>query len=702
MAYEVKYRLSFRTKLNKLVRLDILENDFAGDITLLQGTDFPIELNYSNGEFDKIVGIRESKARITFYSKGVTIEDFLSDDDTQYKVEIYKDSYINPLWVGWLDSSNINTRISDRTEPITLMASDGLPLLKNTDLSDLDDEQCWGNYRIKDLITFCLDKTKLGLNYHSHIDIYPEGEDQRDVNAAFDAFWYARLSSFTFITGPRSFDDCYTVLSKILDAFRCSMYQANGVWCIVHEDEKYFRDAITATSRDANLSTIGEVASFGDVTLQPREIGLTKKLKFINFDAVKSWQRPFKHVAFNYAFRTPDVLFRNWDILDGSFLAPPSSSSRVVYDVAHWENTKYPGTLADNGYIGEEIDTVKKMVTQRYLFFSTNTNPYTETWGLKTSEYYVNKDDALEFSYDTNEKNTGFASSSQFVYVTLRIDNTNYYTLDIDGNWYYNVRRRVGYDWRGIEDRRNWKTYSITTNGFPENGFLSIEFTSSGHSQSASNEVRFKNFSASLIYAYAQKYRAKGQQNKCESGKNVKDIHEQEMFISDALNTAIQGSIIDVDYQPVSLWKRAQDLDADSVPFGKHITRVMHRLTRRNFIKIEGTIFGVEDPENTDNFLTLLNDFKIEGIPDVIFMPTTMVMDLKNERCEVTMIEIVNPEVDTDDLTGTERFTYIEETQEYFDKLKEDKKPIDWRFGIIGWGVQLITRSRRRKFNGYN
>ena len=700
MAYEVKYRLDFYTKLNRLVSVRILEDEYSGDPIRLMGSDNPLELDYGNAEFDKMTGIRESKARISFMSIGVTVDEFLTESDTDLKVEIYFNNDVNPQWVGWVDSQNLNTKLLDTSEVIDLSASDGLNFLKETELSDFDNGQLWGVYRVKDLITYCLKKTKLDLNFTSHIDILPQGADDRSVNWEFDAFYYAHLSSLTFITGPRSFDDCFTVLSKILDAFRCTLFQSVGSWQIVHEDERLYRNAVAATTRDSSFGTPGESISYGNTvgyTLGPIEIGLTKPTKLINADAVKSWARPYKYVALNYEFRMPSVLFRNWDLKDGDFVSPPSTASRLIYTVEHWTDTLHPNTSTGGpAYIAVEYDTTNKIETQRYLKLDTGTD-FLNEYGIQTNGFFVNKDDSLSLSYDTREKNTGFVNSGQFVYVKLVVSPSLYYTLDLDGNWYANVMRRVGYNWSAPEDRRNWKTFSITSAKFPDKGFLTIDFTSIGHSRTASNEVHYKNLSASINYAFSEKFNAKGHEYKVSQDLVVKNVHEQTVYISNAINSSLQGAIIDEDYNLVSLWQRPGEDEAR--PFLQHIARVYYRMVKRNFIKVEGAMFNLFK----DGLLhTLLFNYSIEGIPDVLFMPTTMRTNVKNESCEFTFIEIVNTSNNDDESVGTESFKYIDLTQEVFDPVKEDKKPIDWRFGIIGWGVQMLTRARRRKFNGYN
>jgi hypothetical protein len=83
-------------------------------------------------------------------------------------------------------------------------------------------------------------------------------------------------------------------------------------------------------------------------------------------------------------------------------------------------------------------------------------------------------------------------------------------------------------------------------------------------------------------------------------------------------------------------------------------------------------------------------------------MITTMSSDIANEISDIRFIEL-RLTGSTADFTqvGTETFRYLNVRQEIFNDIPEEKKPLDWRHGIIGVLIPLIQRRKRRRFNNY-
>lgn len=696
MAFATRYRIEFDTIKGRSVKVDIEENEYDGSITnLIAATDNPIEIQYPNAEFEKMTGIRESRARIRILAKNISAENLLASNDTEYKIKIYINGNIE--WVGWLDNDYINELFLDTDVVLEISANDGLSLIKEIELQGLSSGigfEMWGLYRIKEFITNCLKNTQLDLDYWSFINMYPVGAAQRSTNNDFDAFYYAHATSFTFIEGPREFNDCYSVLSKIMQAFGCTLFQARGAWYIIQTLDRIADDL------DGNRRNSEGVAQ-QSVTNQTFSIniGLEEDTKLVNADAVLSYEKRFKHTIITHRYKMPPVFFRNFDLLDGDFNAPLSSSTRQVYDLQYWENvfTPYPST--NNAYIGVEIDSTTTAELRRYLLFYEDTDPNNDN-GIKTTDYYVNSGDKLTLSYSTREKNAGFVFTRQFVYIRILASNGDFYTLNANGAWVLNTYSRVGYTWQNAEDRRFWKDYNIESEPFPVNGALSIQFTSVGHSRTANNEVHYKDLNLTIQNYFNNMLSVDGYEYKVYDDVQAKNVYDNEIFLSRSDNISTQGALLSSNYTQLNRWKYYNAIDSSAVDFAKYISRIYWRTMYRNFKRLEGRLYNIYA---AGRLISPLNTLIFSVYDSSIFMLTTLNIDIRNEQTEFTSIELKTVEADWPALSGQESFKYLNVRALTDDELiRAPRMPIDYRFGQLSVLYSLIRNKKRRRFNNYS
>lgn len=705
MAFNVKYRCEFDTILNRSVRVDI-EQD--GTFTVQNLTAFgesPLYIEYPNAEFDKLTGIRESKVKLSILGGdelGITASDFLTTSDNQYKIKIYIDNTLE--WIGWMDNDQLSEPFKDTLYEIVLSATDGISLLKNIPLVNLSDEQIWGIDRVKNFINFCFDKTELGLNWWSFINMYPVLEsggslfdvDQRGVNADFDAFYYANITSFTFLTGPRTFEDCYTVLSKIMEAFCCTLFQARGKWYIIQLNDRIAGD-LDGTERDATGAAVG-TATNQNFSIP---IGLYQTQKLADQDALIGWEKAFKQAKILYEFEMPPVFFRNWDLQDGTINIPLSTTSRQVYNILNWTE------VVSDTYVGVEINSLTGQEFGRYML-QYPVVPYSDNTvqpSARTTNYWVSLGDKINFSYSTREKNSGFVNTSQFNYVILT-DGVSTYYLDDDGKWYTTIKA-IGYSWGLSEDRRIWKAFNIETEECPIAGNISVQFTAIGNSRTASNEVHYKDLFFDIITSYDKRYGLsrfdkryglKGYEHSESQSSILKNNYDNQIYISSTDNISVQGAITNNNYATFAGFKYYSDAKEDLLPFYRYINRVYWRGVYRNYQRLESTVFNLY----STRLLSLLNTVTFDEIPDKEFMITTMNSDIRNERSDIRFVELRDTSTTNDfDQIGTELFKFIVDKEEIFNEIKEDKRPIDWRLGPFGAIAQLIIRGKRRRFNNY-
>lgn len=671
-------------------------------------SETPVELNYPNGEFDKMTPIRESRMRIKVLADVVNAEDFYITKETQYKVKLYINNDLH--WVGWLDNDYITEPFLDTNVFIELSANDGLSLIKNIPLQDFDGNQIWDNVMsILDYIKYALYQTKLELDFWSFINMYPYDEFNiypvRQANIGgtwdYDAFYYSFTKSQTFLKGPRDFDDCYEVLSKIMQAFGCTLFQAQGKWYIINMNDRIL-GVLGGTLRNYNgvaISAITNLYNFVNI-----DIGLNKATKLINADALTSIEKPFKEVVIKYSFDTPPVYFRNFDLLDGTLLT--STPTLKTYSVLYWGALHTPLTnfygYVNDGRIRSELDADNGAELIRYLQLQTAN--VAGAWAKRTTDYLINAGDSIDLSFFVKEDVEGLQNGKCWVYVILynADTNTNRY-LDIDGSW-QSAFRSVGYQWVSVEDRRFWKEYAISSQPVPFSGIISVQFTGVSNVGGTHN-IFFRDFSFSVNLNANNFVKAAGYEFKSENAGNLKTKYSNEIFISNYKNISSIGVLTNDSALPDPLpnWRYRANQDI-ILPFAQYVNRGYFRTMYRRYQRIEGRLFDIYQ---NDLLISPLQNISFDEISQGIFMATTLQIDIRNESAEFTMIEFIGKikEIEENDRAeiGVESFRYLDvKAKDYDDPIKEPKIPIDYKWGAVGIISSLIRRGKIRRFNNYS
>ena len=670
---------------------------------LTASSESPLELSYPNGEFEKMNPIRESKMRIKILTDNVTYEDFTVNYDTQYKVKLFIDNTLE--WSGWLDNDYITELFLDTLKEIELSANDGLSILKTMPLKTQTGDQMWGFFRIKEFIANALFPTGLNLDFVSFINMYPENVVERNyLPPTFwdnDAFFYARIYASAFLKGPRDFDDSYEVLSKIMQAFGCTLYQARGKWYIVQTNDR-IANVLDATIRDYTGAATG-ISMNQSFKI---DIGLNEVTKLINADALVSLEKPFKEVAIKHKFDTPPIYFRNFDLLDTA----PDAYSGVA--PAYW--TGAPSNLATDpffNYINQGevfIDTeagTGAEIRRGLLFQGANA---TLPGGAKMSTSYpINTGDIVNFGCSVKFNVAYFKTGNVFLHILFTNQSGQQFYLRDDGSW-VNFISAFGLIYNRNEDRRFWKSINIKSKGVPNNGLVSIILTGGGNRNelisNAIYDVFYKDLDFSIDTSFNEMTEVDGYEYVCSQSANLKNQYDNEIFISDAPNISTQGSMLESDFAKIGNWryKGTHNIPTNPIlPFAKYITRTYWRTMYRKFMRLEGRLY---DLYQGSILLSPLNTVEFTEVEDKEFMITTLQMDIRQESAEFTMIELRNTANNSDfTQNGTESFKYLNvKAKDENDPIKEPKTPIDWKFGTIGVISSLIRRGKRRRFNNYS
>jgi len=668
-------------------------------INLTASSESPLEITYPNGEFDKMCPIRESKIRLKIINDVVTAEDFYTSTDTQFKIKIYINNTLE--WVGWLDNNIITEPFLDTANEIQLSGNDGLSLLKTKKLVDSVEQQIWNKLSISNLLAVTLYHTKLELNYSTFINLYPTGSAIRVANTQLnDIFNYVFVYSHGFLKGPRDFDDCYEVLSKMMQSFGCTLFQARGQWYIIQTNDR-IANVLDGTNRDytgLNLS-VSLNQSF------KIDIGLNEITKLINADALISMEKSFKEVALKYKFERPPIFFRNWDLLDGILDNVKSTSTRKIYELEHWLpcetwNLIVPGLINVNrkAYIGADINTATNSEMRRYMVLYRSPNSET---AVKTTRYPVSKGDILTVGFSAR-LNIAMPPEGYTLYkcVVKLIGNngTNYYLEGGDTKWYTNFKGLLKYHENKIDTRLWSDFFGGNASPIPVDGLIEMEFTS--HGVDTASEVHFKDMTMEINAQFNDLITVDGFEFKSETSENLRNKYDNDLFISSSPNISNSCAIISGASNPTSITSFNYKSSATNMTFLQYMTRVYWRTMYRKFMRLEGRLY---DLYQGNRLLSPLNTVEFTEVEDKEFMITTLQMDIRQESAEFTMIELRNTS-NNNDFTenGIESFRYLNvKAKDENDPLKEPRFPIDWRYGIFGILQSLNRTKKMRRFNNY-
>lgn len=674
-------------------------------LDLTPSSESPIELSYPNGEFDKMCPIRESKMRIKILSDVVTFQDFVITQDTQFKVKLYVNN--NLEWLGWLDNDYITEPFLDFANEIELSANDGISFLKTAELSDENNLQLWGIYTLSAFTAYCLRKTNLDLNFLTFINCFPENVDERlSVSAFSDGFDYAYTLSYSFLNGEREFQDCYQVLSKIMQAFGCTLFQARGKWYIIQTNDR-IANQLDATERNYHNAKLGAVTNQSFQI----NIGLNEVTKLINADSLVSTQKPFKQSVIKYSFDVPPFYFRNFDLLDGTKIDMMSTNQKVYYSILYWNSLNSAlasyYNLTDIGYIVSEVDSSRANVldqeTLRYLAIPGNWN--TNYYGAKrTTDFPVSIRDKIKFSYRVRYTVPVLVQGDNYVKIILT-DGVNYRYLDKSGNWTTNLQSWVGVSYNQFTDRTNTFEYEITSKNIPFNGFISIQFSSWTEVGTGVMpfEVHYIDMKFDIDNAFNQRTIVIGQEYKNQNNFNLKNTFDNEIFLSNGLRVSNIGALLNFSNLQVAtlrnLWKY-KGTGQTIMPFSQYIARAYWRTMYRSFLRMEGRLY---DLYQGSRLLSPLNTVEFNGIDDKEFMITTLNMDIRNESAEFTMVELRITSDNSDFVeNGIESFRYVSEgTKDKDDPNNQPKTPLDYKYGAYGYVNNLLNRDKKRRFNNF-
>ena len=591
-----KYRYTFKTLQGETCTVRFNFNGFTGASTTLTAADRPFILQEFNTDEDLFKPLRPQLATMNILADGVTMDDFLMDNDDDVIVYFDFGTFTN-YWIGYLQQDDFQETWIDTNHIITLRASEGIGLLKDKQISDFGAELS-GKYNFLELIergmagtvqTFAEYYVYSGL-FHDSMANYGNGDtglDQCYVNAK------------TFQINPSEYDDAYTALEKINRAWNQTLYMYDGLWYIQRLEELYTAPtnnivgyAQTLLGRNDASRRFDIIAGKGldAVPISPEMLRFiqrrTKK------DTVRFNYKELNEIVCNGAFNMGEII--------------SDSPLEKIYELDDWEwktgSIGSPTTPTSGYYDRAEIyDNNRKLIDQ----YARVSQDSTQTRFIKSCPIELSKGESFKFSVDHKYAlnfTTPFVTNIE-IYIQL-YGVTNNWTLDEDGKWYQsnvnwttNIKGlRVYYNGTGGASPTEWTTTQVDSESLPEDGNLYITLWCQPVNVIAGQAKYYKNLQLDVSTSF-NGYEANTIQS-VESiftkSTDLKKAFEDEIFFDDGISKIYNGCIFEDDETTLTSpnWFRRR-FPADNFGFRKQNAIAHWEHNRFNRNKIDANFYGL-------------------------------------------------------------------------------------------------------------
>jgi len=659
------------------------------DMTEITTVDFelsgiPTVQRVVDNDEDKYTPIRSKQMEIQAHtSDEFSILNFKDGTDNQFKVEIAIGTETDIMFTGWLSVSDLRQRFQPHPNVLVLTATDGLGFLKDIDLTDISGEQFTDENKIIEYIAACLYGTGLELPIEVEMNIM---ESTAPLAPSGHMYNFCFLHALTFETNIGEFDDCYTVLEKILGE-NSYLTQEKNRWYIKRVDEYDNHNPVSVT-----FAYDGSTVDASYFELYKKEIGsnsLLYSLAWMNEDAELSLLSAHKEVKHVYNYNNFQEIPCNKTFIRGDYVED-IDSTRKKYALSCWDFLKQTTpptdpTAATDGdaYVIREFDAYERE-TDRYLVMTYPAYPNPNK--VESQRIPVDEGDKIGFGFTyrfSSDIDDGIFANLHSQ-VRLEADNGDFYFLDDDGKWYLSdstwstnykfLQSSIDTD---VENMAEWITYDIESiDPIPVNGKIVLLINWGNYSQLASRELHVKDVQFTYIPRINGSYRSyAGHYYKSSQDNKSLFKREEEVFISDIAKRLHKGCILKADgdnfvicegFFNYAVFPSGPPSAEYIHPFGAIQNWDVWNQYNRTFAMFEGTIDGLDtdkqDGAGLPDVPGFIHTYYLKDSHELTnnkkFMPLHFEQDFYMCEWDVVLVEVFDTTIDKNYL-GQE-FKYIE------------------------------------------
>jgi hypothetical protein len=694
MAYTLFYTAHFKNEQSQDVEIFIYKKDADPPDTVEN-----YELSEDNArctltdnsegqtKFDCIITRELALSFFTDDLKTMTWESFVEAEHDTWKIKVIIDT--QSYFDGFITPDEGYGPFQDKPYDVTIRATNGLALLKGTELTDVNGDPFDVDHFLIEYIAGALKKTGLDLNIRIYCGIFHLAMQNKASGLNYDMFQQTKVNYRTFQKDAVTTVSCYDALLIIFGKF-CTIEYWNGMWVIASIGEKQY---IPDTRYYVDYDSDGVVISGAIDPNNYARIGKDMEIYPINESqdissryGVKSVRTPYMYVVWpelpkNNKFER-GTEFESGVATDEDDLDNDGDTSEIIgtykkYTIDDYQYGKFSGagnvTLpfvpgADTAYresiynqFGIEIE--RKLV----LTNTTGTNNYLFGEGIP-----VKSQSKIRLSFDF--KHTGGSvdfGNKAIIRVYLYPTGITNDALWLNGSTtrWQPTSTTVGsyiYFYDNGEDSSKWKTFTIEPDFIPQDGTLHILMENSG----TGGDHEYRNFSFEYIPFVAGGYiQVKGDYWLRTQASIFPDSIDEEVFISDSPQRVFKGAMLFMDQLTDPAWYRhGPTTDANVLDESRHFKEILNLYrfnhSYRRMYALEGEFNGLNWAAENDSlvklpigFFWMYREVDMPAPRDFVLVPP-LKMDLMRGWITANLVEVKK---DSNDGTqeGTAEFKYI-------------------------------------------
>lgn len=624
----VKYKMEFQNAQGYYCVLNFILDDafYAGDPIPIYGGPRPFVLSEFNQDNDFFKAIRPQQATIEVLASinGVEIDDFITEDDDRQITVRFDFGTWTGYWYGILSQEDIQEQWIAQNHILTLRADEGFGVMKTVPLRDYDGNILLGTYTPYQLIQYASTETvRTFLNARVISNLFHTSMSSASKTTGLDQ---CTIDAKTFEQSPGVFDDSYTVLEKINSAWNQTIFQYQGQWWIVRQEEQFLPKASNLVGFVSNSPVLGQRASIN--TRYMIEVGAEEKVKPVMPEMLKTLNKPSKETKVKWDWDEYVQVVCNESFKYGSFVETTGTAPNETdkYTITNWTLYDWSGTnpVTTNKILQRHVVYAWNKLSDEYMIIErAGANLFTMA---RSCNVYVRQDDYLEFSFQYSLKtNVSPGANDTVGMVFLYADDSTYWTLDDNGTWFqsnasWSVNRKLlqifydtgtGADWY---DKTNKST-------IPRSGYLQFHLINNGQIQ----QYRYyRNLQIDITPAIQKFRRLKiaGDFDSYTIDRTFKKNSENQIYLSDSPSPNYKGTI----YQSNGItmttgeWYR-RTYPSERYPFKQHNAIARWFQNRRYKARLECNFYGlVWDRLGNDFPIGLINTINfVDDAPDKTF-----------------------------------------------------------------------------------